>query len=222
MNIETYFPFWSKLDDAQRRKLESAASLSRFERGAVLHAGSNDCTGLFVVLNGRLRAYTLSDEGKELTLYRLLDRDICLFSASCIMRSIEFDIIIAAEEDTEVLLIPSDVYKELMEQSAAVANYTSELMGARFSDVMWLMDQLLNHKLDSRLAALLLEEHTLDGGETLPITHERIAAHLGSAREVVTRMLKYFQTEGLVRLERGSVTLLDIDRLRELAADSIR
>lgn len=222
MNLQDYFPFWSKLTDTQQEMLQETASPMHFSAGDIVHTGSGECTGLFVVQSGRLRAYTLSDVGKELTLYRLLSRDICLFSASCMMNSIAFDIILSAEVDTDVFVIPSDIYKSLMDQSAAVAGYTNELMASRFSDVMWLMDQLLNRKLDSRLAAFLLEERSLSDSDTLPFTHERIAAHLGSAREVVTRMLKYFQTEQLVHLERGSVTLTDIDRLYEIAGDSLR
>lgn len=221
MELREYFPFWDQINDAQRALLQQAAVPAHFARGETLHE-SGVCTGLIIVVHGRIRAYTLSAEGKELTLYRLLERDICLLSASCIMRGLDFDITLTAETDCDVLVIPADVYQSVMRQSAAVAGFTNELMAERFSDVMWLLDQLLNHKLDSRLAAFLLEESTLEGGNTLSLTHERIASHLGSAREVVTRMLKYFQSEGLVRLERGSVTLLDPDRLRELAGDSLR
>lgn len=109
-----------------------------------------------------------------------------------------------------------------MEKSPAVANYTSQLMASHFSDVMWIMDQALNKKLDSRLAALLLEERELGGSDELHITHEQLGGHLGSVREVVTRMLKYFQGEGLVRLGRGSISILDVPGLEALAGDSIR
>ncbi len=221
MEIQEYLPFWGKLTDAQRALVRDTARPMQFARGAVLHEGGT-CTGLVIVTQGRLRAYTLSGEGRELTLYRLLERDICLFSASCALRGLDVDITLSAETDTEILLLPSEVFKELQEQSAAVAGFANEMMATRFSDVMWLMDQLLNRKLDSRLAAFLLEESNLEGAETLSITHERIAAHMGSAREVVTRMLKYFQNEGLVQLGRGSVTLLDADRLRAVAGDSLR
>ena len=207
MEIQEYLPFWGKLTDAQRALVRDTARPMQFARGAVLHEGGT-CTGLVIVTQGRLRAYTLSGEGRELTLYRLLERDICLFSASCALRGLDVDITLSAETDTEILLLPSEVFKELQEQSAAVAGYANEMMATRFSDVMWLMDQLLNRK--------------LEGAETLSITHERIAAHMGSAREVVTRMLKYFQNEGLVQLGRGSVTLLDADRLRAVAGDSLR
>ena len=85
--------------------------------------------------SGQLRAYILSDEGREITIYRLFDRDMCLFSAPCMMRSIQFEVTVAAEKDTEFWVIPTEVYQRLMEESAPVANYTNELMASRFSDV---------------------------------------------------------------------------------------
>ncbi len=222
MEYAEYFPFWRSLTGPQRLALQNAASIRHVPQGAVLHNGSEDCVGLFLVLEGRLRAYIVSDEGREVTLYRLLERDMCLFSAACIMNSIQFDITISAEQDSTVLHIPPQVYQELMAQSAPVANYTNELMATRFSDVMWLLDQILYKRLDARLAAFLLEESALDGTGTLRLTHEQIAQHLGSAREVVTRMLKYFQSEGLVALSRGSVAVLDAVRLAKLAQGSLR
>ena len=222
MELQTYFPFWPRLDAQQQRLLEGAVEPRRFARGTLLHSGSGDCIGLLLVTQGQLRAYMLSEEGKELTLYRLFERDLCLFSASCMLRGVQFDLMVEAERDTTVLHIPPEVYRRLMDQSLAVADYTNELMASRFSDVMWLMDQVLSKKLDARLAALLLEEQSLAGDGPLSITHDRLARHLGSAREVVTRMLKYFQGEGLVRLERGSIALLDFPGLEALAADSLR
>ena len=159
----------------------------------------------------------ISEEGREITLYRLFERDICLFSASCIMSSLQFDVFISAEKDTELWIIPPDFYKGLMERSAVVANYTSQIMASRFTDVMWLMDQVMWKSFDKRLAGFLLEESVLEETDTLKITHEKIASHMGTAREVVTRMLKYFQTEGLVRLSRGAVEILDRKGLSVLA-----
>ena len=220
--LQEYLPFWKDLTPAQCQALSSASQQRRFRKDSVLHNGSGDCVGLMLVLSGQLRVYTLSSEGKELTLYRLFPRDLCLFSASCIMSSIQFEVTVSAQEDTEVIQIPSDVYKNLMEESLPVASYTNQLMASHFSDVMWVMDQVLNKRLDARLAALLLEEMELQGTPQLIMTHEQAANHLGSAREVVTRMLQYFQSEGLVRLGRGSVALIDPDGLRTLAEGSLR
>lgn len=217
MSLERYFPVWDRLTDAQQTALRQAAVFRTAPKGTLLHNGAADCVGLFLIRSGRLRAFILSDEGKEVTLYRLFERDMCLFSASCIMQSIQFDITIEAETDAEMWIIPPDVYKGLMEESAAVANYTNELMATRFSEVMWLVEQIMWKSFDRRLAAFLLAESALEDSDTLNITHDKIAAHMGTAREVVSRMLSYFRAEGMVTLSRGTVTLSDRRRLQTLA-----
>lgn len=222
MTFENFFPFWSKLSQDEQKALSQSAKEREYKKGSIVSGDKTQCTGLLTVVSGQLRAYVITDEGKEITLYRLFERDICLFSASCMLNSIQFDIMIEALEDTKVYVIPADVYKRLMERSAPVANYTNELMASRFSDVMWIMDQILSKKLDGRLAALLIEEEDLAGGDTLSATHEQLANHLGSAREVITRMLRYFQSEDIVKLTRGKIQITDRNRLKELAHDSIR
>ena len=217
MGIQTLFPIWNKLTDLQKEKLEQSAVRRTVKKGTLLHNGDTDCQGLLLVEEGQLRAYILSEEGREVTIYRLFAMDLCLFSASCLMNSIQFDITIETEKDTSLWMIPPDVYKEVMEESAAAANFTNEVMASRFSEVMWLMEQVLWKSFDKRLAAFLTEESVLEGTGELKITHEKIAAHLGTAREVVTRMLKFFLTEGLVRLSRGTVEVVDSEGLRRLA-----
>lgn len=222
MMLSEYLPFWNGLTDVQKNTVISSASEKHFKQGHILHNGSQDCMGLIAVESGRLRAFTLPEDGKEITLYRLMQWDICIFSASCIMKNIQFEISIQAETDTTIIHIPTDIYKKLMNESIAVANYTNELMASRFSDVMWTLDQILNKKLDSRLAAFLVEESSLTDSDTLHITHEQIAHHLGSAREVVTRMLKYFQNENVVQLNRGGIQIVDKNKLYDMASESIK
>lgn len=216
MTFQDYFPIWDQLTPAQQQRMLGGLTARTVTKGTVLHNGNADCTGLLLVKSGQLRAYILSDEGREITIYRLFDRDLCLFSASCIMRSIQFEVVIEAEKDTELWIIPSDIYQSIMEESAPAANYTNELMASRFSDVVWLMEQVMWKSLDKRLAEFLLEEAAIEGTDQLKITHETIANHLGSHREVITRMLRYFQNEGMVKLSRGMVTLLDEHKLKAL------
>ena len=216
MDFSSYFPIWNKLTPTQQQILEQNAVLRKVDKGTVIHNGTMECTGLLLVRSGQLRAYILSDEGREISLYRLFGRDICLFSASCIMRSIQFEVIIEAEKDTDLWVIPAETYKSIMQESAAAANYTNELMASRFSDVMWLIEQIMWKSLDKRVALFLFEEASIEGSNELEITHETIANHLGSHREVITRMLRYFQGEGLVRLSRGKITILDMKRLEAL------
>ena len=217
MSLAEYFPVLAKLRPEEQRRLLDAAVLRRVPKGTLLHNGSEDCLGLLVLREGQLRAFICSDEGREITVYRLFERDVCLFSASCMMNSIQFDITISAEKETEFWILPPQLYKELMEQSAPLANYTGRLMAERFNEVMWLIEQILWKSFDRRLAAFLLEESVLEESPSLTITHELIAGHLGTAREVVTRMLKYFQTEAMVTLSRGLVVITDEKRLRALA-----
>lgn len=213
MSFSEYFPIFDKLPPAEQTALSQVASLRTAKQGTLLHSGQADCMGLLVIRSGQLRAYITSDEGKEITLYRLFERDICLFSASCVMSNVQFDIMITAEKDAQFWIIPPYYYKSLMERSAEVANYTNRIMASRFTDVMWLMEQVMWKSFDQRLAAFLMEESLLENTLQLKITHEQIAAHLGSAREVVTRMLKYFQTEGMVSLTRGSIQITDTKKL---------
>ena len=192
MTFQDYFPIWNKLQTDQQDRIRSNLNFRTVKKGTILHNGDMDCTGLLLVKAGQLRAYILSDEGREITIYRLFD------------------------QDTDLWVIPAEVYQDIMEASAPVANYTNELMASRFSEVMWLMEQVMWKSLDKRVAAFLLEEASIEGSSVLKITHEAIANHLGTHREVITRMLRYFQSEGMVRLSRGMVRLLDEDRLRQL------
>lgn len=216
MNFEDFFPVWNKLNTTQKSRILGGLITRQVKKGTVIHNGSIDCTGLLLVKSGQLRAYILSDEGREITIYRLFDRDMCLFSASCIMRSIQFEVTIEAEKDTELWIIPADIYRSIMEESAPVSNYTNELMATRFSDVMWLMEQVMWKSLDKRVAAFLLEEAAIEGTNALKITHETIANHMGSHREVITRMLRYFQSEGMVKLSRGMVEIINTEKLEKL------
>ncbi|MDO5546147.1 MAG: Crp/Fnr family transcriptional regulator [Eubacteriales bacterium] len=217
MDLAEYLPFYPKLSPQQQTQLLNSVEPMEATAGTVVHNGNLDCLGLLVIRSGQLRVYTLSSEGREVTLYRLFDHDICLFSASCVMPDIQFEVIIEAEKDTKLWVIPSCLFKALMEQSAPVSNYVNQLMSSRFSDVMWLMEQIMWKSFDKRLAGFLLEECGLEGTKRLKMTHERIANHLGTAREVVTRMLRYFQSEGMVRLSRGEITITDEKGLRKLA-----
>ncbi len=212
MELRDFFPIWHKLTAVERETLTASVRPVHFDAGQRIHDG-DDCMGLILVISGRLRAYAVSPDGREITLYRLLERNICLFSASCIMRSIQFEITISAERDTEAILVSPEVYRQIMEQSAVLANYTNEVMAARFTDVMWLIEQVMWKSFDKRLAEFLLNEMTVEGSEVLQMTHEVIGNHIGSPREVVTRMLRYFQEEGMVQLSRGKVEITDSRRL---------
>ena len=219
MEFANYLPFWDKLTKEQQGRICEVIEFRKEKTGKHIHDSSAECLGLVAVKSGQLRAYILSEDGREITLYRLFEQDICLFSASCVMRSVQFEIMISAEKESEVYILPPYIFKRIMDESAPLANYVNELMATRFSEVMWLIEQIMWKSVDKRLANFLLEETALEGTDVLKLTHEAIANHMGTAREVITRMLRYFQTEGYVQLTRGTVEILDRDGLEVLCED---
>jgi CRP/FNR family transcriptional regulator len=172
---------------------------------------------VLIVKSGELRTYMLSEDGRDITLYRLGKGDVCILSASCVLSNITFDVYIDAERDTEVLLISSAVFSRLMEENVYAENFALRVAADRFSDVMWAMEQILFMSFDRRLAVFLLYETAKIETDTLPLTHEQIARYMGSAREVVSRMLKHFSKESIVVLSRGGVRVLNKERLRQLS-----
>ena len=216
MDFPQYFPIWNKLTPAQQQRLLDVTDLQRIKKDTVIHDGSPECKGMVLVKSGQLRAYLLSDEGREITICRFFEMDICLFSASCVMPNMMFDVFIEAEKDTEIYVIPACLYQNLMDESLPLSTYSRDLITNHFSEVMWLMEQIMWRSFDKRLAGFLVEESRIEETDSLKITHERIAAHMGTAREVVTRMLRWFQSEGMVKLTRGTVELTDKKALEKL------
>ena len=216
MSFQNYFPIWDHLQPHQQRQLLDSLTFQAVKKGTIVRGGNADCAGLLLIRTGQLRALVYSEEGREITIYRLFGGDICLFCAPCVVSSIRFDVTIQAEKDTEFWSIPSEVYQTLMAESAAVANYTNELMASRFSEFMSRMEQFMWKSMDKRVADFLLQEASIEQTHELRITHETIANHLGSHREVITRTLRSFQDAGMVKLSRGMVTLLDPEQLEAL------
>ena len=217
MEFTEYFPIWNRMSDDHRNRIMQVIDLKKIKQGTGVHDGSPDCLGMLLVKSGQLRAYLLNDEGREITICRFFEMDICLFTAACVMPNMQFDIFIEAEKDTEIWIIPACLYKNLMDESLVVANYAHDLITNHFSELMWLMEQIMWKSFDKRLANFLLEESALEESDSLKITHEKIANHMGTAREVVTRMLRYFQSEDMIRLTRGTVDIKNRKALTKLA-----
>ena len=210
------YTFWDKLTPDQQEFLSENLYPVSYHKGDIIHNGEYSCIGVVLIKTGGLRVFMLSSEGKEITLYRLGPQEVCVLSASCILQNITFDVCVEAEEDTEALLIPSAQYQKLIKQNIYAENFTYSLVVDRFSNVMWAMEQLLFMRFDKRLAIFLLDELSKTGNPRISLTHEQIAKYMGSAREVVSRMLKYFAKEGMIEMSRGGIRILDKEKLREL------
>ena len=216
MEFAEYLPIWDKLTPQQQESIRQVIEFRSVKKGIHIHDSSADCLGLVMVRSGQLRAYILSDDGREITIGRLFEYDVSLLSASCVMPDLQFNVMIEAEKDTEFWSLPACLFKNLIDESLAVSNFSRSLLSSNFSELMWLMEQIMWKSFDKRLAAFLLEETQLEESNVLKITHEKIAAHMGTAREVVTRMLRYFQNEGMVKLTRGTIEITDEKKLNML------
>jgi len=214
--LKSKFDFISRLSTAEQEELFANTSQISYKKGQNIHSAENDCIGVLLVKSGELRAYILSEGGKEATLYRLYPGDVCILSASCLMHNITFDVFIDAEMDSEILLVGAGVFAKLQDSNIYVENFALSVMVDKFSDVMWAMEQILFKSFDSRLATFLLDESAKRGSDRIDLTHEQIAKYMASAREVVSRMIKYFEKEKLVTLHRGGLTITDKAGLRKL------
>ena len=211
------FPFFDALNDIDRKTIINSSVNVKFGKGNNIHDG-NECTGVILVRSGSLRLYILSDDGKEITLYRIFPGEMCMLSASCVLDAITFDVFVDAEEDSECIVIGGCVFEQLSRKHDSVKIFALETALSRFSDVMWVMQQILFMSMDKRLAIFLLDEASNSKSDTVKLTHEQIAKYMGSAREVVSRMLKYFCAEGIVEMKRSlGVRIIDKPRLRSIA-----
>jgi CRP/FNR family transcriptional regulator len=215
--LSSHFSAWDRLSKDEQEGMVSYTTLMRYPKGTSIHNGENDCKGMLIVKKGMLRTYMLSESGKEITLFRLDEGELCILSASCVLSAITFDVQIDAEEDSEVLFISSLYFQYLVEHNIYVECFAYKVATDRFSDVMWAMQQILFMSMDKRLAVFLWDEISKTEDDTVHLTHEQVARDVGSAREVVSRMLKYFSSEGIVELSRGGIKVIDKKKLRKLA-----
>ena len=213
-NYEMIFPFWEQLSNAEKSQIEQSIYVERYPKGMLMHRTEDSCKGLMTVLTGQLRTYILSEEGREVTLFRVNASEVCVLSASCLMDTITFDVLIEATEDTEVLVLPTTTLNHIVQQNPYIELFLYKAATEKFSDVMWTMQQILFLKIDQRVAQFLWDEMVQKNSMTLSITHDEIAKNIGSAREVVTKVLKYMGKENVLELKRGTITILDKEKLR--------
>lgn len=209
-------PFWKLLTDSEKELVRQNAVIRLYKKGTRVYSSERECLGMLFVMQGEMRTYLLSEEGREVTLFRIYPNDLCVLSASCVISQISFDTQMSAQKDTEALMIPPNIVLLLKEKNLTVRCFLYELATKRFSDVMWAMQQILFKRLDQRLALFLMQESQRLGTDTIHMTHEQIAQQISSAREAVARMLKQFSEDGLVELKRGAIRLLDQKGLKAL------
>lgn len=213
--LSAAYPFWGRLSAEEKEQILESCTAVSYTKGSQIHRSDMGCKGAILVLSGLLRVYILSDEGREVTLFRIHAGESCVLSASCLLDSIQFDVLIEAAEAAQTVVIPSGVLHPIMESNPYVGLYMYKQAAERFSDVMWMMQQILFMGADRRVAIFLWDEMVRRDQPVLRMTHDEIARNIGSAREVVSRVMKYLSEEGAVALKRGSVEILDKEKLKK-------
>ena len=209
-------PFWANLSTDEKAILSQRALTKKFAKGQLVSSNTSSCLGIVLILSGEIRIGLTSDEGREITLYRAHEGDICISTASCVIRQLTFDADVTAEKDTSVLVIPSSVCARLMETNIHVRAFVFEKQTERYSQTVWAIQTMLFKRFDQRLASYLVSAYDRTGNDEIKKTQEEIARDVNSAREVVARMLREFSAKGLVKIKRGAIKLSDIEALRNI------
>lgn len=206
-------PFWEELEPKDQEALADRVAEGSYTKGHILHFGGKNCAGVQIIKKGQVRVFVTSQGGGEITLFRLVEGDVGILSAACMMKGMDIELDMEVEDDSVICTIPKNLYKEISDHNPKVKDYTLEMLAEKFSDIMWLFNQYVFSNVASRLADTILEHRALGGGDSFSITHDALARDIGTAREVVTRLLKQFQTDGLVKLTRGKIEVLDAQKL---------
>jgi CRP/FNR family transcriptional regulator len=215
--LEKSFSFWDKISDLEKEALMENISDIKYEKGTCLSGSDDSCAGVFLIRSGTLRVYMLSEDGKDLTLFRLNPGEICILSASCVLKLIRFEVLIEADTECRILVVNANFFSDLAARNVWVENFSYKVAAERFSDVMEAIQRIFFLSVDKRLANFLLEEIERNNTNVVPVTHEQIARYIGSAREVVSRTLKSFYVLGAVELSRGGIKIVDKKLLQSMS-----
>ena len=208
-------PYWEYLTEDERKLAMEQAYVRHYVPGEQMYGPCVECVGMIHVLRGETRAFLLSDEGREVTLFRVVEGDNCIISASCVLAQISFEAHMEASEESDILIIPVNLFGDFCEKNVYVRCFAYELATTRFSSVVAVMEQTLFSRLDKRLAACLLRLYRKNGDREIRMTQEQLAGQVNSVRETVGRMMKRFAAEGMLEIHRGSVVLKDLKKLEE-------
>jgi len=210
------FPFLQQGNTALQDAFFEAAQPRRLPAHQFMAMEGDPCHALPLVVRGQARVYTMGDQGREITLYRIVAGESCILTASCILGGQQFPAFARADDETEQLLVPSETVHAWMRDHPAWRQFVFELIARRLASVIATVDEVAFQRLDARLAVYLLHQLQRTEGDTLSTTHEDIASELGSARAVISRKLKSFEHRGLVALGRGQITVHDAAALHRL------
>lgn len=208
--------FFDVLLPKEKELVKENVYIKEYKKGEMVHSCTGACLGMVFVISGGLKTSIISEEGRELTLFKIGEGDTCVISAACVLHEIRLESFMFAEKDSKLLILSSKALMKLTTDNLAVKSYCYEIAVRRFSTALFVLQEMILLKFDKRLAKYLLLKAKEAGSNKLKITQEAIASDVNSAREVVTRMLKQFEIDGLVELKRGSIEIKDFEALENI------
>lgn len=209
-------PFFADLTPDEQSRLEQCAYIRNYEKGSLIFSPEKECLGLVAVLSGEIRTVMLSQEGREIVLYRLSKNDTDVLSATCVVNQITFETHMISDTDCKLLIIPAVCLSAFKESNINVRCFIFEKLGERFSDVMHRMQDMLFVRVENRVAQAICQRAELSEKSEITVTHEQLANQINSSRKVVSRTLKKMEKQNIVRLRRGKITILNQKELTRL------
>lgn len=206
------FPNLKNVDPLLKEEFANNAILQTFPTKKILYKHGDKCNFLTLVISGTVRVYKVGENKNEITLYRVGKGECCFLTASAIMQDFQFPAIAIVEEQIEVAMIPATILQEWLKRNEIWRNYLFSLLSSRLSNVASTVDQVTFQKIDQRLTDLLLRENK---DNFIKMTHLEMASELGTAREVISRALKEFEKEGIIKTERGRIEITNIESLQK-------
>lgn len=222
IDINLYFkenlPFFKDLSESELKYLLSKSSIQKCDKDTIIYSKNSSCTGIVLVLDGQIRSFMSSDIGREITLFRLFERDICMLSSSCVYQNLSCEINLKTEKNSSVIIIEGEALKKVANNNIHVQSFLLDLTQNKLSEIMWVLEQVVFFKLETRVADFLISQYHLNDSININITHDYIANNLGSAREVISRILKRLENDKILKLSRGTIKIIDIDKLYSLGS----
>jgi CRP/FNR family transcriptional regulator, anaerobic regulatory protein len=194
------------------REFQQAAFYARIPAGKDVFAQGDQVDAIALLLSGVVRVYKIGETGREITLYRFGTGESCILTANAILSHQSFSAIATVEQDAEAIMIPADAFRDWVRRYDLWRDFVFDLLSQRLSSVMEIVEEVAFRRMDIRVASLLLERSQTQN--PLNITHQDIAAELGSAREVISRILENLASQKLIRMRRGTIEVLDAQSLQ--------
>ena len=204
-------PFLQRADEALKQELKQHAQFAKIPTGHDVFVDGDRVEGIALLLSGVVRVYKIGETGREITLYRFGLGQSCILSANAIISQKSFPAIATVEEDAEAVMIPAGVFRAWVNKYELWRGFVFDLLSERLSTVMAVVDEVVFKRMDRRVAALLLNQAKVQN--PMRITHQEIAAELGSSREVISRILEDFSRDELIEAGRGTLEVLDLEEL---------